>query len=373
MLTSGLNKYIARQQQHGLYRARQLSDPTLLNFSSNDYLSLTRDPFIKKAYKAGFERFSAGSGGSMLVSGFHPMHQALEHAFADALTVDACLVFSSGFAANLSVMQLLSSLGAHVLIDKAIHASIYDGLALNKTNYTRFLHNDMAHLSAKLSQCPSNTVILTESIFSMSGQIAPLASIVKLTKPYGFELMVDEAHAFGVLGVEGLGGVAAQGLTQIDVPLRMIPLGKAFGAFGAIVAGQGLWIEALLQAARAYIYSTAISPAMAYGLLETLNRVRLADERRDKLMALVAYFRDCIAVSPYQWRDSHSPIQQLQLGCPHQAQVLANFLRQQGIVCLPMRQPTVSVKETGLRVILNYHHTVEDIDRLFGCLRIYEN
>lgn len=373
MLTKALNHYIAQRQAQGLYRRRKLSDKTLLNFSSNDYLSLVNDARIKQAYAAGSTRFPVGSGGSMLVSGFHPMHQALERAFACALNVDACLVFSSGYAANLSVIQLLNCIGAHSLVDKAAHASIYDGLALTGASYTRFLHNDMADFAVKVSRCPDNTVTLTESIFSMSGQIAQLIDLINIGKSYGFELIVDEAHAFGVLGNEGLGSVVAHNLTQTDVPLRIIPLGKAFGAFGAIVAGQGVWIEALLQAARAYIYSTAISPAMAFGLLETLGIVRHADKRREKLQDLIAYFRACIVQSPHRWRNSHSPIQQLQLGCPHQALLATHFLQKQGILCLPMRQPTVSRTETGLRVILNYDHTIEDINQLFESLIAYEH
>lgn len=373
MLTNTLTDYIAQQQAHGLYRRRELFDKTLLHFSSNDYLSLADDARIKQAYATGAKCFPVGSGGSMLVSGFHPMHEALETSFARALNVDACLVFSSGYAANLSVIHTLNCVGAHILVDKAAHASIYDGLTLAGASFTRFLHNDGGNFAAKIANCPNNTVVFTESIFSMSGQIAPLTSMIATAKPYEFELIVDEAHAFGVLGTEGLGAVIAEGLTQTEVPLRIIPLGKAFGAFGAIVAGQGVWIEALLQAARAYRYSTAISPAMAFGLLETLDIVRHADKRREKLQTLVAYFRDCIAQSPYRWRNSHSPIQQLQLGCPHQALSITCFLREQGILCLPMRQPTVSRTETGLRVILNYNHTTDDIDTLFEHLLAYEN
>lgn len=370
MLIDSLKNYSLQRKQQGLYRKRTLLDTTLLQFSSNDYLSLASDKRIKQAYQRGFMRYSAGSGGSMLVSGFHPAHKDLEQAFACALNVDVCLVFSSGYAANLSVLNLLASVSAHVLVDKAVHASIYDGLSLNGVSYTRFLHNDMANYTLKMQSCPAQTVVLTESVFSMSGQIASLAKMSELAKPYGFELLVDEAHAFGVFGREGLGVVVEQGLTQVEVPLRIIPLGKAFGAFGAVIAGQGVWMEALLQAARPYIYSTAISPAMAYGLLETLDIVRSADARRAKLMALVAYFRDKIKQSSCIWRDSKSPIQQMQLACPHKALSSAHFLREKGIICLPMRQPTVSLQETGLRVILNYHHTFEDIDRLFWCLSL---
>ena len=364
MLTDVLKQYSFLRQEQGLHRERRLHDPCLLNFSSNDYLSLTSNDQIKRAYQTGFERFPSGSGGSMVVSGYHPAHQALEQSFADALNVDACLVFSSGYAANLSVMSLLARVNAYVLLDKAVHASLYDGIALSGVQHSRFLHNDLTDLNLKMQKCPEHTVLMTESLFSMSGQIAPLAAMVHLAKSRRFEMLVDEANAFGVLGREGLGAVIAQDLTQDDVPLRIIPLGKAFGSCGAIIAGQGVWIDALVQAARPYIYSTAMSPALAYGLMKTLDVVRAADKRREKLQGLVGYFRERIKQSPLKWRDSHSPIQQLQLGCSRRATDCANFLLEKGIVCLPMRQPTVSLKETGLRVILNYQHEVEDIDRI---------
>lgn len=373
MLIDSLKDYSLHKKQQGLYRTRELLDAGLLNFSSNDYLSLATDSRIKKAYQVGFSRYPVGSGGSMLVSGYHLAHQALEQAFAQALGVDACIVFMSGYAANLGVINLLACVKAHVLLDKAAHASIYDGLALSGVSYSRFLHNDLTSMALKTQFCPQHTVVMTESLFSMSGQIAPLAAMVDVAKPHGFELLVDEAHAFGVLGREGLGGVIEHGLTQQDVPLRVIPLGKAFGASGAIVAGQGIWIDALLQSARSYIYSTAISPAVAFGLLETLDIIRRADIRRTKLTTLVKYFRENIKKSPLKWRNSHTPIQQVQLGCPHRALSCAAFLREKGILCIPMRQPTVSLDETGLRVILNYHHSQEDVDYLFECLNLYDS
>ena len=365
MLTRALNQYISTRIDQGLHRQRQVLDTSLLNFSSNDYLSLASDARVQRGFQEGFGQKPAGSGGSMLVSGYHAAHKALEQGFAEALGVDACMVFSSGYTANLSVIGLLAQLGTHVLIDKSVHASIYDGLVLSGASYSRYLHQDLADMSLKTQTTPENTVLMTESIFSMSGQIAPLKEMSRL---HPHALFVDEAHAFGVLGPEGLGSVVQAGLTQDDVPLRMIPLGKAYAASGAIIAGQGAWIDALLQAARPHCYSTAISPAFAHGLLNTLDIIRASDARRDKLNALVHYFRQAIATSPLQWRDSHTPIQQLQLGDPHRAVSFATRLREQGILCMPMRQPTVSLPETGLRVILNYHHEPADIDRLFQCL-----
>jgi len=357
--------------QRGLHRKRaviNVQSPGGINFSSNDYLSLSSHPLIKKAYQEGFERYSCGSGGSMVVCGYHSSHEALERAFAEALGVDDCLVFPSGYAANLSIMGLLARFNTHVLIDKAVHASIYDGLTLSGAQYSRYLHNNLSHVAQKLESAPLNTAMVTEGTFSMSGQCAPLGDLVDMAKNHGHTVLVDEAHSFGLLGREGLGAVAHYQLTQEDVPLRMIAFGKACASFGAIVAGRAEWIDALLQSARAHIYSTAISPAVAHGLLKTLDIVRHSDERRRKLTGLVHYFRESIKASPLRWSDSSSPIQQLQLGCPERALLMAERLQEHAIVCLPMREPTVSRVETGLRVILNHDHEQEDIDRLFQCL-----
>lgn len=366
MLIHSLKQHTFALKKQGLHRKRcvYFADEGVVNFSSNDYLSLTIDPYIKKAYQNGFKHHSTGSGGSMVACGYHATHKALEDAFSEALCVDDCLLFSSGYAANLSVIALLAQFDTHILIDKGIHASIYDGIRLSGPHYSRYLHQNLADMALKNEKLPTTTVIMTEGTFSMSGQSAPLRDMAKL----GRQMLVDEAHSFGILGPQGLGAVMAHQLTQEEVPLRIIPFGKAFAASGAIVAGQADWIDALLQSARPHIYSTAISPAFTYGLMETLQVIRGADERREKLQDLVQYFRQAIAASPLQWAHSISPIQQLQLGGSHIALDYADKLRQQSILCSPMRQPTVSRQETGLRVILNYHHQRADIDRLFNCL-----
>lgn len=369
MLAIKLQKFISQIQEHGLHRQRQLAGPCeMINFSSNDYLSFSNDRRVKHAYEEGFRRYGTGSGGSMVVCGYHPIHQSLEQAFAEALAVDRCLLFSSGYAANLSVAGLLGQLGMQAVIDKAVHASIYDGLKLARVQYFRYRHNDLMDLSAKIKRAEGDAVIMTESIFSMSGQQAPLAAIAKLSQSHVSAMIVDEAHAFGVIGTQGLGAVMQDNLTQEDVPLRIIPFGKAYASAGAIVAGQALWIEALLQCARPYIYSTAISPAVAYGLLQTLEIIRGAEERRAMLREAICYFRNALYDSPLMWRNSSTAIQQLKLGCPYRAQEYAVKLREQGILCMPMRQPTVSKQETGLRIILNYAHQAEHIDYLMKCL-----
>lgn len=369
MLTQQLLAYTNDRMRQNLHRQRVVSNQkdSILNFSSNDYLSLSSDSRLRKAYQYGFEHYTTGSGGSMVVCGYHDIHRSFEKAFAEALGVEDCLLFSSGYAANLSLIEMLAQHKTHLLIDKMVHASVYDGIRHSGVTYSRYKHNDLDDLCLHASKVSDNSVIITEGVFSMSGEIAPLADIA-LKGQHLQGLLVDEAHAFGVLGPQGMGCVMGAGLTQQDVPLRVIPLGKAYAGMGAVVAGNGVWIDALLQTARPYIYSTSLSPAYTYGLLKTLDVIRDADDIRSHLLSLVQYFRKAISTSGLCWSDSQSPIQQLQLGCPKRALNAAQILREQSILCVPMRAPTVSYQKTGLRIILNAHHQTVDIDTLFRCL-----
>lgn len=376
-LNKKIKDYTKQLTQQGLLRRRSLEKPDnsqFIHFDSNDYLSLTQDKRIAEAYQRGYSLYPSGSGASMLLSGYHQNHHAVEQAFADLLAVDECILLASGYAANLAITALLGKLKVHCFIDKEVHASVYDGLALSQVNYTRYFHNNLIDLKRKLIAHSANSALITEGIFSMSGQIAPLTAIASLCIENQTELLVDEAHSFGVLGEQGKGAVAYHGLSQNQIPLRVIPLGKAFAAQGALIAGQSDWITALLQAGRSLIYSTAISPALSYGLLNTLDVVVAAEERRLKLTQLVALFRELIKKSPFSWVDSSTPIQQLRLGCPHLALHYTQELKKQGISCFAIRTPTVGKKETGLRIILNYCHTPEQIHTLFNKLDvIYEH
>ncbi len=369
-ISSKLRQYTENLERQGLLRRRILFQTNLITFDSNDYLSLLGDRRIALAYEEGYRNYVSGSGASMLLSGYHPNHRALEQAFAELLEVDDCILFSSGYAANLALTSLLGVIGAYCFIDKGVHASVYDGLKLSQAQYTRFLHNDLDNLSSKLIQNINASIILTEGIFSMSGQIAPLARMSKLSN---VPLIVDEAHSFGVMGKEGRGSVSFHQLSQEQVPLRLISFGKAFAAQGAVIAGKQEWIDALIQSARSLIYSTAISPALSYGLLKTLDIIIAAEERRTQLAQLIVFFKEKILSSPLTWRESNTAIQQVQLGCPYRALNFTQELRKQGFSCSAIRTPTVSLKETGIRIVLNYNHNMEQINSLFKKLHhLYE-
>lgn len=338
------------------------------NFSSNDYLGLTTDKKISSFYQDGYNKYPSGSTGSIVVSGYTNAHADLNKYISEVFNVDSCLLYSSGYLANLSVVSMLANIQATLIIDKSVHASIYDGIKLNNIKYDRYLHNNLTSLANKIyNSSTDDLAVITESIFSMSGQIADLSAIHKILRLKKASLIVDEAHAFGVIGRNGLGAVEHNGLTQEEVPLRIMPLGKACGGYGAIVLGKSIWIESLLQTRQA-VYSTAVSPAVTHGLMCTIDYITKLDDRRKKLQNLIAYFKSLQSKSNLKWRNSESHIQQLQLGCPHLATKYYQGLLDLGIVCLPMREPTVTRQETGLRVNLNYTHEAEHLEYLFSCL-----
>jgi 8-amino-7-oxononanoate synthase len=375
-LSQQIIDYTEQLRDKGLFRRRELnksSNQSEIYFDSNDYLSLINDSRIIAAYEKAFKTAPNGSGASMVLSGYHPEHQLLERTFSELLGVDDCLVFSSGYSANLAICALLGRIEASCIIDKNCHASIYDGLSLAGIKFNRYSHNDLDNLNKLLNKTSGHFAVITEGIFSMSGQESPLQLMQALNVDHRFELLVDEAHSFGVIGRQGRGAVDHHQLTQKEVPLRVIPLGKACAAHGAVVAGKSHWIEALLQAGRSFIYSTAISPALCYAVLKTIEVIVESDERRDKLKQLILYFNEKRRSSPLNWTESQSCIQQLRLGCPKKAMNFADQLKRQGINCSAIRVPTVNQQASGLRVIINYKHTEEQINKLFNELHlIYE-
>ncbi|HCA89225.1 MAG: 8-amino-7-oxononanoate synthase [Legionellaceae bacterium] len=337
-----------------------------LNFTSNDYLSLSANKALRQHYIDGFTNYPIGSGASMTVSGYHPLHQTLEQNFASYTQCDSALLFNSGFSANLSIMNLMAYLQSQALVDKSCHASIYDGLKASNIKYQRFAHNSIQHLLSKIDHNQTFKIILTEGVFSLSGQISKLNFFRSVCQKNTYiKCFVDEAHAFGVLGPHGLGATAYFNLKQDTVPLRMIAFGKALNCQGAVVVGEKLWIEALYQCARSNIYTTAISPALTWGLIHALEFVMAADDKRCQLNNIIRYFHENVICSPLSWSASQTAIQQLKLGCPVKALRYAEELNKVGILCYPMRYPTLSKPDTGLRIVLNADHKPKDIELLF--------
>lgn len=356
---------ISSIQEKGLYRKRRvLSDLHLLDFGSNDYLGFATSDTLKKAFKTAYETLPHGSGGSMSLSGYHRAHEMLEKKFAELLEADDALLFSSGYTANLSVMALLASMEAQVFFDKGIHASIYDGARLNGLSFKRFLNEETLFIQETEKE---RAVVLTEGIFSQDGRCSDLKTLAHLCRD-NIPLLVDEAHSFGVLGPNGLGAVFENGLTQKEVPLRMIGFGKALGCQGGVVVGDALWIDALFQTARANRYSTAMSPALASGLLASLIKLSSANAYRESLFQNIDYFRTSILNSSFSFSDSKTHIQYLTLGSPELALEYEALLFNKNILCHALRPPTVSSSKTGLRIVLKANHKLSDIDNLLESL-----
>lgn len=365
-----IRQYLADLDQKGLIRSRHLgalASDIGIDFCSNDYLALSNSPMLQKGFMEGYKKYPSGSGASALIAGYHPIHHELEAFFTASTATDTAMIFSSGYAANLAVMGLLGKLQCPTLIDKSAHASIYDGLHLANIPYGRFFHQNYADMQEKLKD---GSVIVTEGIFSMSGSISDLPIMVNGAKRKDSVVIVDEAHSFGIVGEQGMGAAHAAAIALDDIPLRIFPLGKSVGSMGAIVAGKKEWMEALLQAARPYMYSTAVSPAVAYGIKEAMKAVIKAHAARVRLQSLIAHFKRRRASSHLDWLESDTPIQRIKIKSVLRAKKLHQALLAQSIKTQYIRPPTVNKLETGLRICLRADHTPSDIDALFEALAL---
>ncbi|USP12698.1 8-amino-7-oxononanoate synthase [Vibrio gazogenes] len=329
-----------------------------LNFSSNDYLGLATDPTLIAAWQEGLSRYGCGSGASPLVTGFHQTHQTLEAMLCEWLGYERAILFNSGFSANQAVLFSLLQRGDLLLQDRLNHASLMEAGTLSAATMKRFRHNDVAHVSALLSAEHTN-VVVTEGVFSMDGDCAPLAELSTCVQ-HRAVLMVDDAHGIGVLGDGGMGSCAAAG---IHPDLLVVTFGKAFGLSGAAVLCDRDTGDYLTQFARHHVYSTAIPPAQAYALSRAIEMIQQDQWRRDKLRQLQALYHNCLA-----WHGatslSQTPIQPLIIGSSAQALQLASALREQGIWVNAIRPPTVPEGTARLRVTLTTGHTEAQVRQL---------
>ncbi|KZZ33756.1 8-amino-7-oxononanoate synthase [Oleiphilus sp. HI0117] len=369
-------------RSHRLLSSPQQIEPLvdgrkLLSFCSNDYLGLANTA-LKKAAKSCIDRSGVGSGASHLVVGHHQEHEALECELAEFTGRDKALVFSSGYMANLAVVSTLVGKGDIVLQDKLNHASLIDGGLLSGARFQRYLHNDVSSLSSHLDKLStrsqpvgvkqSKALVVSDGIFSMDGDIAPLKDIAATCTAQGALLMVDDAHGLGVIGEQGKGSCNVFGLAQKDVPVLMGTFGKAFGTSGAFVAGSELLIDYLTQAARPYIYTTAMPPAIAAATRASLDLIKKADQKRAHLSSLITYFRLEAQALGYCLVESNSPIQPLIIGSSDDAIALSNFLLSQGILVTAIRPPTVPANTSRLRVTFSADHDLAHVEQLLDAL-----
>ena len=351
----------------------QVDGKPFLGFCSNDYLGLASHPDISEAAIKSIEAYGFGSGASHLVIGHHLEHELLEQELAAFTGRDRAMVFSSGYMANMALVSSLVNKSDLVLQDKLNHASLLDGGLLSGARFQRFLHNDMTSLEgylSKFSQDPKidKTLVVTDGVFSMDGDTANLSEMAKISRHHDALLMVDDAHGLGVLGKQGQGTIAAQGLSQKEVPVLMGTFGKAFGTSGAFVAGSEQLIEYLSQVARPYIYTTAMPPSIAAATRKSLELIKAADSSRKQLQALITYFREKVSALGYTLMPSETPIQPVVIGSSFQTMALAEFLKDKGILVGAIRPPTVPDKTARLRITLSARHSFAHIDRLIDAL-----
>ncbi|MCX7512537.1 8-amino-7-oxononanoate synthase [Frateuria sp. STR12] len=341
----------------------------LLAFCSNDYLGLAQHPQLIAAFKRVADDEGVGSTAAHLVCGHRREHAELEEALADWTGRERALLFSTGYMANLGVMQALLGRDDLCVQDKLNHACLLDGARLAGATLRRYPHGDAAAAARQLAGEPRAAALLaTDGVFSMDGDRAPLRELAALCGRQGATLMIDDAHGLGVLGADGAGSVSEAGLDAREVPLLMATLGKALGVHGAFVAGSAALIEGLTQFARTYVYTTAMPPALAAAALAAVRLARAEGWRREKLAALTARFRSGAAQLGLPLARSDTPIQPLLLGEAADALAAARALEARGLLVAAIRPPTVPAGQARLRITLSAAHEDEHVDRLLEAL-----
>ncbi len=341
----------------------------LVDFSSNDYLGLAAHPGPAAAMAECASRCGSGSGAAHLVSGHGAEHAALEEELAAFTGRERALLFSTGYMANLGVMSALADRGETVLLDRLSHASLIDGGLLSGARFRRYPHCDADAARRMLTDSSRRTAVLaTDGVFSMDGDIAPLAPLAQAARAHDAWLVVDDAHGIGVMGPNGRGVLEAAGLTADDVPVLVGTLGKAFGSFGAFVAGSCALIELLLQKARSYIYTTALPQPVAAATREALRIVQRECWRRERALELTRRFRAAAGQAGVPLADSATPIQPVPLGSAGAALRAQQALDEAGFWVVAIRAPTVPEGHERLRVTLTAAHREDQVDALVEAL-----
>jgi 8-amino-7-oxononanoate synthase len=341
----------------------------LVSFCGNDYLGLSQHLDVVAALQEAAAWHGVGSTGSAGVSGHHGEHAAFEREMAQWLGYDRALFFGSGYLANLAVLQSLLGDGDTCVQDKLNHACLIDGARLAGCELRRYPHGDVeAALRQLMSRRDGAAILATDGVFSMDGDRAPLADLALVARTQDATLYVDDAHGIGVLGPEGRGSLAVAGLGAREVPLLLVPLGKAFGGHGAVLLGSAALVGHVAETARPYLYSTAPAPAMAAAMRASLKLIRGEAWRRAKLASLIARFRRGASAHGLPLQESFTPIQPIVVGDNMRALALSAALEKAGYLVTAIRPPTVPDGQARLRVTLTVDHREADVDGLLAAL-----
>ncbi|MFT5395100.1 MAG: 8-amino-7-oxononanoate synthase [Gammaproteobacteria bacterium] len=357
-----------QRKSDGLYRNRrainssqgpliEIDGKDYLNFSSNDYLGLANNDVLKGSMIEAIKEYGLGAGSSQLVVGYSAPHKSLEKRLAEFLNRDAALVFSSGYLANLAIASVLIDSNTIVLQDKLNHASLIDAAQLSKGRLVRYRHGNIDHLKTLLEKYKQyNLVLMTDGVFSMDGDFAPVVELAKLCKAYDVIMIVDDAHGLGVLGDRGAGLLELQNLDQSQVPLLIGTFGKSFGGSGAFISGSALYVDAFIQKARTYIYTTAMLPSLAVAMTQAVGLVENAVDLRQNLSNLIEHYKKLMREESLDTRNSFSPIQPFIVGSANKTVELSDALFQNHILAAAIRPPTVPKDTSRLRLTFSAIH-----------------
>ena len=376
----GLQTTLDQQQASHHYRRRrtldsaqgpivQVDGKAFIAFCSNDYLGLANHPALVNTSQQALQQWGVGSGAAHLISGHQTPHEQLEQQIAAWTGRERALVFSTGFMANLGVITALMGRDDVVFQDRLNHASLIDAGLASGAKVVRYQHSDMRSLEQQLQTHQGRRrLVVSDGVFSMDGDRAPIKALVQLCEHYQAGLMIDDAHGIGVFGESGGGCLEAMKLTQSQVPILMATFGKALGVFGAFVAGSEVLIETLIQKARSYIYTTAMPAAFASTVSRSIELCQQAKHEREHLTGLTQKLRQGLLSQGFKLIDSDSPIQALILGDSEKALNVSAALYERGFLIQAIRPPTVPINSARLRITLSAAHTQEQVDALLAVM-----
>ena len=374
-----IDSEIKKLKEQGLFRERKIiTSPQgaqisvcgkkFLNFSSNDYLGFANNEELKRCMIDAINKHGIGSGSSQLMTGHVKAHRTLEKKLSSFFNKQAALVFSSGYHANLAVASALINKNTIIIQDKLNHASLVDAAALSKGRLVRYRHKDLAHLEKILEKHKEQEqIIMTDGVFSMDGDYAPLAEISKMCRKYNALLIVDDAHGIGVLGKRGA-GLAEEFDVENEIDLLIGTFGKSFGASGAFIAGSEAIIEAFIQKARTYIYTTALLPSLAATITQAVDLVEKSDNKRAHIKHLVKSYKESAINLDLPITNSPNHIQPMIFGCAKETDKISRALYKKNILASAIRPPTVPKGTSRLRISLTALHTKENISLLLNTI-----
>lgn len=383
-MLAALQKELEQRKVDGLLRQRRLLDSPqaehivanqkpYLSFCSNDYLGLANRPELISAMQQAAADSGVGSGASNLITGHHRYHDSLEKLLARFVDMPAALLFSTGYMANIGVLGALMGRGDAIFADKLNHACLNDGAYFSYADFQRYPHNDVQALEKLLQASKArHKLIAADAVFSMDGDIAPIAEYLALCEKYDAYLYLDDAHGFGVLGEHGQGSLSHFNIKSPRI-IMMATLGKAAGVAGAFVAGEQVVIDYLIQKAKSYVYSTPAPPALSATLSASVQLIEQGDDLRANLYHLIAYLKQNLKLKKWRLLESDTAIQPLIIGGNKEALAVSEYLQAQGILVPAIRPPTVPTGTARLRISLSAAHSLDDVKQLIAAIHQAES